>query len=226
MNLVIFGATGPTGRQLVEQARVAGHAVTAAARRPGRFGDSGVRADVTDLATVEAAVKGADAVVSAIGAAITRKPITVYSQAAVNLATAMHRHGVKRLVAISSSAVDPHWRPSGAHLFNWVLDPLVNRVVARTAHTDMRRMEATLRDSDLDWTVVRPSGLFDHPVITRYQVAEDSADGLFTARSDLAAAVLAQLTDDRFIRKAIGVITTDVRPSLARVLFREMTRAR
>jgi hypothetical protein len=100
-------------------------------------------------------------------------------------------------------------------LFNYVLDPLVNRRVARTAHDDMRRMESYLRDSDLSWTLVRPSGLFSHPSVTDYQVAPDVADGLFTARSDLAAAMLAFAADDRFVHRAMAVITTAVRPRFA-----------
>ncbi len=183
-------------------------------------------AEIFNPDATAAAMHGADAVLSAIGASPSRRPISVYSQAGVNLTVAMHRHGVKRLVATTSSAVDPGWRPTGAHFFNWVLDPLINRPLAGTAHADMRRMEAVLRDGDLDWTVVRPSGLFDHPTVTRYQVAEDGADGLFTARTDLAAAMLAQLDDERHVGRAIGVVTTDVRPSLVRVLFREATRAR
>jgi uncharacterized protein YbjT (DUF2867 family) len=101
------------------------------------------------------------------------------------------------------------------------MDPLVNRRMGRTAHDDMRRMEALVRTSDLDWTIVRPSGLFDHPVVTRYQVSENVADGLFTARADLAASMVAQLTDDRFLRRAMAVITTEARPSILRLIWRE-----
>jgi len=54
----------------------------------------------------------------------------------------------------------------------------------------MRRMEALISDSGLDWTIVRASGLFNHPQVTGYQIAEGSADGVFTARTDLAAALL------------------------------------
>lgn len=82
-------------------------------------------------------------------------------------------------------------------------------------------MEALLRDSGLDWTIARPSGLFDHPTTTRYHVAENVADGLFTARADLAASMVAQLTDDRFVRRAMAVITTEVRPSIAGLIWRE-----
>ncbi|MBO3745213.1 NAD(P)H-binding protein [Streptosporangiaceae bacterium NEAU-GS5] len=230
MRIVIFGATGPTGRRLIEQAVEAGHEVAAVTRRAGaiepRAGLSVVTADATDPDAVERTVAGSDAVLSSLGVRPSRKPITVYSEGTATIMAAMHRHGVKRLIAVSSSVMDPAWRPSGEFLFNNVMDPLVNRRVARTAHTDMRRMEALVRGADLDWTIVRPAGLFDHPAVTRYQVARDVADGLFTARADLAASMLAQLSDDRFVRRAMAVITTEVRPSLVRLIWREAVKKR
>ncbi|WP_328423107.1 NAD(P)H-binding protein [Micromonospora sp. NBC_00389] len=225
MRTVIFGANGPTGRRLTDQALAAGHEVAAVTRRPGsipaRAGLTVLTADITDPAAVDRAVAGSDAVLSALGVPPTRKPITVYSHGAANIIEAMHRHGVKRLVTVSSSVMDPTWRPTGEHFFNHVMDPLINRRVARTAHADMRRMEAIVGSSDLDWTIARPSGLFDHPTVTDYRVAQDVADGLFTARADLAAAMVAQLTDDRFVHRAMAVITTRVRPSILGLIWNE-----
>jgi len=225
MRTVVFGANGPTGRQLIDQALAAGHEVTAVTRRPGsiatRAGLTVVTADVADPDAVDAAVAGSDAVLSALGVPLTREPITVYSRGATTIIAAMHRHGVKRLITISSSIMDPTWRPTGEFFFNNVMDPLVNRRMGRTAHADMRRMEAIVRSSDLNWTIARPSGLFDHPAVTDYHVAPDVADGLFTARSDLAAGMVAQLTDDRYARRAMAVITTQVRPSIVGLIWRE-----
>jgi putative NADH-flavin reductase len=225
MRTVVFGANGPTGRQIVDQALTAGHEVVAVTRRPRSIPDRArltvVTADVADPRAVDAAVAGGDAVLSALGAPPSRRPVTVYSEGSANIIAAMHRHGVKRLVAISSSVMDPTWRPTGEFFFNNVMDPLVNRRIARTAHDDMRRMESAVGASDLDWTVARPSGLFDHPVVTDYRVAPDVADGLFTARIDLAASMVAQLTDDRFVRRAMAVITTRVRPSIVGLIWRE-----
>jgi putative NADH-flavin reductase len=230
MRTVIFGASGPTGRRLTAQALAAGHEVVAVARRPDaiapRPGLIRVTADVTQPASLDAAIAGGDAVLSVLGVPPSRKPISVYSHGVTAIGAAMRRHGVRRLLAVSSSVLDPRWRPSGEHFFNYVLDPLVNRRIARTAHHDMRRMEAWLRSSDLEWTVVRPAGLFSHPEVTDYQVAEDVADGLFTARSDLAAAMLAEMAADRFVRRAMAVITTAVRPSIPRLIWQEVIRAK
>lgn len=225
MRTVIFGAAGSTGRHLTEQALAAGHEVTAITRRPGtirpRANLTVVVADVADPAAVERAVAGSDAVLSSLGVPLSPKQITVYSLGNANIVAAMHRQGIKRLVTVSSSVMDPTWRPTGEFFFNNVMDPLVNRRLGRSTHEDMRRMEALVRDSDLDWTIARPSGLFDHPSVTRYHVEENVADGLFTARADLAASMLAQLTDDRFVRRAMAVITTDVRPSIVGLIWRE-----
>ncbi|MFD8257425.1 NAD(P)-dependent oxidoreductase [Streptomyces griseoluteus] len=225
MRIAVFGANGPTGRRLVEQALAAGHEVVAVTRRPGslsaRPGLSVAVADATDPAAVDAAIDGTDAVLSALGARFSKGTITTYSASAAVITEAMARHGIKRLLTVSSSIADPNWRPTGAHFFNHVLDPLVNRRLGRTLHEDMRRMEAVIRQTGLDWTFVRPSGLFEHPVVTDYHTAETSADGVFTARADLAASMLREMTERRYVRTAMGVITTAVKPNIAKLIWNE-----
>jgi putative NADH-flavin reductase len=226
MRIAVFGANGPTGRHLTDQALAAGHEVVAVTRRPGslaseRPGLTVAVADATDPAAVDAAIAGTDTVLSALGARFSKQSITLYSASARAITGAMTRHGIKRFLAVSSSVADPNWRPTGAHFFNHVLDPLVNRRLGRTLHEDMRRMEAVIRRTDLDWTLVRPSGLFEHPVVTDYHAAENSADGVFTARADLAASMLRELEERRYVRTAMGVITTAVKPNVAKLIWHE-----
>ncbi|MEV8591721.1 NAD(P)H-binding protein [Streptomyces sp. NPDC052012] len=225
MRIAVFGANGPTGRHLTGQALAAGHEVVAVTRRPGalpeRPGLTVAVADATDPAAVDAAIAGTDAVLSALGTRFSKQPITTYSASATSITQAMAHHGIKRLLAISSSIADPNWRPTGAHFFNHVLDPLVNRRLGRTLHEDMRRMETVIRRTDLDWTLVRPSGLFEHPEVTDYVTAETSADGVFTARTDLAASMLRELQERRYVRTAMGVVTTAVKPNIAKLIWNE-----
>jgi len=225
MRIAVFGANGPTGRHLTRQALDAGHEVVAVTRRSGslpvRPGLTVAVADATDPAAVDTALGGTDAVLSALGARFSKETITTYSASATVITGAMASHGIKRLLTVSSSIADPNWRPTGAHFFNHVLDPLVNRRLGRTLHEDMRRMEAMIRQTDLDWTLVRPSGLFEHPVATDYHTAEASADGVFTARVDLAASSLRELVEQRYVRTAMGVITTAVKPSVAKLIWNE-----
>lgn len=220
MRLVVFGANGPTGRLLIEQALATGHEVVAATRRPDeiiRRERLEVRGgvDVTDPDAVDATVNGSDAVVSVLGVPFSRRPIDTFSVGTSHVIAAMQRHGPKRLIVTSSSVLDPAWHPRGSFFYNRVLVPLG---LGRNLYDDLRRMEEIVRATDLDWTIVRSSGLFDLAEPTKYELAEDSADGQYTARADLAAAILEQLSSDLFLRKPVGVITTAVRPSLGQVL--------
>ncbi|MDT4972137.1 MAG: hypothetical protein QOG22_2280 [Pseudonocardiales bacterium] len=226
MRIVVFGANGATGRLLTEQALAARHDVVAVTRRPADFPIAHQRltvaaADVYDAKAVERAVEGAEVVLSTLGVPFTRKPINVYSDGIGHVATAMSQHGVKRLVVVSSSATEPHHHADGGFLLNRVLQPLVTATIGKTTYADMRRMENLVRSSDLEWTIMRPSGLFDAPAVTKYELHEDQAPGIFTSRADLAASLLEQASDARFIRKAVAVTTSDGAPTLFQMMRRE-----
>ncbi|SEF37477.1 Putative NADH-flavin reductase [Amycolatopsis pretoriensis] len=218
MRIAIFGAGGPTGRLLIDQALTAGHRVTAITRHPAsmpsRDGLRTIGADVFDPEAVEKAVTGQDAVLSALGVPAGKAPITTYSHGTAHIITAMRRHGVRRLIVVSSSGVAPRRYSDGGFLFNRVLVPYVTRVLGKTLYDDMRRMEALVRASDLEWTIVRPSGLYDLPAATSYTLTEAQADGRFTARADLAASMLDLMTGKRFAGATVGVVTTVGNPTV------------
>jgi len=209
MNLVIFGANGPTGRLLTKQVLASGHAVTAVTRHPETFPLQNarlqvMRADVFDLSSVEQAVAGQDAVLSTLGVPYSFKPITLYSQGMAHIVQAMNHYSVRRLVCVSSSASDPQTRyhdTGGGFIFENILKPIIINSIGRTMYADMQRMETLVRNSHLDWTIVRPSGLFETEAITHYQVADTHADftdihmllGLIVPRSPMS---LADRADD------------------------------
>jgi len=229
MRLVVFGANGATGRLLVREALAAGHVVVAATRQPADFplaGDRLVveRADVLNDDAVARVVEGADVVLSSLGVPFSRKPITVYSAGMANIAGAMSRYGIKRVIAVSSSATEPSHHADGGFLLNRVIQPLVTATIGKTTYADMRRMEQFLRGSDLDWTVMRPSGLFDAAAVSAYDLREDRADGIFTSRVDLAASMLAQATSTEWVRKNVAVNTSAGAPTLFQTFRREAFR--
>ena len=226
MKIVIFGANGATGRLLTSQAAALGHAVIAVTRHPETFQVQDdhvqvVRGDAFDIASVRAAISGNDAVLSTLGTPFTRKPVSLYSQGAAHIVQVMHEQGLRRLVCVSSSATYPHPNPEAGFLFEKVLQPFVVGVIGRTTYADMREMETLVTESDLDWVIVRPSGLFDTPSVTAYQMAEAHLNSKFTSRADLADCMLRQLSDDRFLRKALAVATVEVKPSFLKLLWRE-----
>lgn len=231
MRIVVFGANGATGRLVVRQALAAGYGVVAVTRRPAEFPFAHRRltvtgADVHDGEAVARAVCGTDAVLSSLGVPFSRHPITVYSEGMVNIAAAMSRHGVKRVVAVSSSATQPSLHADGGFLLNRVIQPLVTATIGRTTYTDMREMERFLRGSDLDWTVMRPSGLFDAPAVSAYRLDEDRADGVFTSRVDLAASIVAQLASTTWVGKCVAVTTSEGTPTIWQMMRREAFRGR
>ena len=215
MNTVIFGANGPTGRRAVAEALAAGHEVTAAVRTPSAFDLSDAhlkvaQVDVLDAAQVAAVLVGADAVISTLGVPFGNKPISTYSVGTANIVAGMKVAGASRLLVTSSSAVDPavRFKNSGGGALLEVLKPLVIFGFGRTTYADMRRMEAIVAGSGLDWTVVRSSGLFDTDVASDYLVAESHVRGAFTARLDLARFMVAQLESGEWVGRNAAVATT------------------
>jgi len=226
MKIVIFGANGGTGRLLTAQALALGHAVTALTRHPETFPMQHdrlqvVRGDAFDAASVQAAVAGNDAVMSTLGTPYTHKPILLFSQGTGHIVQAMHEHGLRRLVCVSSSATYPERNPDGGFFFEKVLQPFVINVLGKTLYADLQRMETLVANSDLEWVIARPSGLFDTPAVTAYKTAEAHLNSRFTSRADLADSMLRQLTSDQYVRKTMAVATVDVKPSLVKLIWRE-----
>ena len=222
MHLAVFGANGPTGRLVVAQALAAGHHVTAVTREPDRYPITAPRlrvaaADVTDPDGVDRVLAARpQAVVSTYGVPYTREPVTVYSQGITAITAAMHAHGVERLVCVTSTTVRTETAPGESLLGRRVLLPLLRRVVGRTLYDDMERMEAIVRSSGLRWTIVRPGGLFDTDGPTDdHEVAPGPLAGRVTSRADLAAALVAEATEDRHPRTVVEVVTRSQHPSPA-----------
>lgn len=233
MKLVVFGANGPTGRLVTRRALAGGHSVTAVTRRPDDFPVEGPRlrvagADALDAAAVDEVVAGHDRVVSTLGVPYTREPVTVFSQSARNIVAAMNRHGLRRLVCVTSIGVHPELPPRERLFFRKVIGPML-LAMGRPLYEDARRLEEIVRATELDWTIVRPSGLFDAEAVTDYRVAvaPQRLPGMFTSRADLADVLVREVADepdDQHVRACIEVITTQGTPKYARVFLKEALR--
>ncbi|MGA8017153.1 MAG: SDR family oxidoreductase [Candidatus Dormiibacterota bacterium] len=226
MKLAIFGANGKTGRILTRRAVDEGHEVTAFTRHPESFPVSGDRlvvvgGDVFDLEAVDAAVAGQDAVLSSLGVPYSRRPIHIYSEGIANILAAMRQQGVRRLVCVSSSAADSGIETDGGFFFTRVLVPMITHTIGKTTYADQRRMEKLVMDSDVDWTIVRPSGLFEAPAVTDYRVTEGQMTGRFTSRRDLADFLFRLAGGDGYVRRAPALATVSGQPPLVKLLWRE-----
>jgi putative NADH-flavin reductase len=230
MKIALFGANGGTGRVLAAQALDAGHQVTAITRHPETFGHEHehlrvVAGDAMDAASVSSAIVGQDAVLSTLGVPFGKEPISIYSVGTGNIVAAMTELGVRRLACVSSSAVDPHDDPEEGWLFTRVLQPYVVNGIGKTTYDDMRRMEAIVAASDLDWTIVRPSGLFGAPAVSDYRVsASGHLSGRYTSRADLADFLLRLADGSEFVHETPEVRTTEGTPNFFAFMWRETIR--
>jgi putative NADH-flavin reductase len=202
--ILVLGATGGTGRLLVEQAVARGWEVTALVRSPEKGASlSGARlliGDALDGAALHRALAGQDAVISALGTpASPHKLVTLLSSATQELVEAMKEENVSRLVAITGIGAGDS-RGHGGFLFDKLIFPLI----LRNVYADKDRQEAILRESGLDWTIVRPSVLNDKPARGAPRALEDLSNfhGGTIARADVARFVLDQLTDSTWLHRA------------------------
>jgi putative NADH-flavin reductase len=197
--LTVFGASGGTGRQLVEQALAAGQDVEAvvrdAARLPLRHPKLTVTvADVLDSRAIEPAVADADAVLSALG---PRKgdSATITAEGVASILQAMKAGGTRRIVAISAAPVAPV-APVDPLIYRRVARPLLWRFFGE-GYRALEAMERTLAAGGLDWTVVRPPALSDGPRTgtCRYVLDYSKAGSFRTSRADVADVMLRLLDD-------------------------------
>ena len=231
MRLAVFGANGGSGRALVRQALDAGHSVAAVSRHPEEFGFEHpllevVGGDVRDEPAVARIVKGKDAVLSSLGVPYTFAPVSLYSAGARHLVEGMRRHGVDRLVVVSSSAVDTEAGSQNLFFWDHVMEPFLTRFVGRTAYDDMRRMESVVRASGFRWTILRPPALFDAPAVGRYDASTSFLRGLHASRQDLAAAMLAAVVEERFVNEVAYVVSHDGSPSVLQTIWNDAVLSR
>ncbi|MFI7687951.1 NAD(P)-dependent oxidoreductase [Nonomuraea sp. NPDC049655] len=221
MKLTVFGAGGGVGRQLLVQSLAQGHDVTAVVRDPARLDGLPVRVvPVADLTTAEAgdlrpAVEGADAVLSALGPP-NNAAAGVASRGTKAILAAMEAAGARRLVVVSAAPVGttpspgrpnpPRHDPGDGPFLRYVVYPLV-KAALRPQYLDLAVMEDAVRDSGLDWTVVRPVQLTDKPLTGAYRTAvgQNVPGGRYVSRADVAHAMLAALDRPETVRQVIGM---------------------
>jgi putative NADH-flavin reductase len=206
MKLVVLGATGGIGLEIVRQAIEHGHAVTAFVRSPERLrGFQGrirvIQGDVLNSVELARAIEGHDAVLSGFGprVPIAKSDANLLRQFAVALTTAMQRAGVRRIVVVST-----------AFLFRDSIIPptyLFGRLFFPGVVTDAEGMERTIRASKLDWTIVRPPQLTDKRRSKKYRVREGHLPrfGFNIPRADVADCLIKTIEDRTSVNKILGV---------------------
>ncbi|MGI8818629.1 MAG: NAD(P)-dependent oxidoreductase [Gemmatimonadales bacterium] len=181
MKLLIVGATGGTGQQLVSQALDRGHQVTALVRRlpraESRPGLTRAVGDVLDPGSLDSAMLGQQAVLSALGHKRWLGPTHILSEGTRNLIAAMSRHGVQRFVCETALGISDSWWQMGLYYTLFV-----RPMILPFYFGDKVRQEAVVRASDLEWTIVRPGVLTNGPARGRYRQGAGVGHWLWTVR--------------------------------------------
>lgn len=205
MNVLVLGATGGTGREIVKQAGMAGHEVTALVRAQPKSDAllscaKLVVGDALDPATLHHAVRGQDAVVDSLGSSMSGpfKEVRLFSESTKALLAAMNEEGVRRLICISGIGAGDS-EGHGGFLYDNFLQP----VLLRGVYEDKDRQEALIAASGLDWIIVRPAMLSDGEAAggTRVLTNLSNFHGGSIRRADVAAFVVEQLTTNTWLHQ-------------------------
>ncbi len=210
MKIVLWGATGLTGREVLYQALEGGHEVKAVARNPGLIEAehanlSVVLGDALNPQSVQEAVAGGEVVISALGSgasfAEARKPTTIYSEGFANIVAAMRKHDIRRFIALLSVGTGPD--PNEPFIHRRIIRPLI-----RGTYDDMRKAENFLAGcDDLDWVVIRPLRLMNTSRTGKYRTAVNilPPGGIEISRADVAEFILKQVCTDEHLRSYLTI---------------------
>ena len=206
--LLIVGATGGTGRQLVAQALERGHQVTALVRNPSKLTIEHaqltvIHGDVLDYPSVEAAMRGQEAVVSALGHKRFLYPTRILSDGTRNILRAMETNRVSRLVCATSLGIGDSAGRLGLYFTLFTIP-----VVLPFYFWDKARQERMIAESNVEWVIVRPGMLNNADKRGRFRHGSKIGNPLGTvriSRADVADFMLDQLASDKYLRSAPGV---------------------
>jgi putative NADH-flavin reductase len=209
MRVLVVGAAGRTGREIVRQALGHGHDVRALVRSTALEVDADprleiVKGDVLDFDTVNAAMADVDAVAFAVGSGGGGK-VTVYSEGIANVLHAMAANDVIQLAAVSAAGVFARKDKNMALSFRALI-----ATVLKPVYDDMERMEQRIAASGVSWTIVRPVGLTDDPQTGDYRISLDGSllkKATRIPRADVAALTLKALETGAYDRKTLVIAT-------------------
>lgn len=202
---LLIGATGPLGREILAQARAQGIALRALARNPAALaGEAEVlRGDALDPESLRRAAEGMEAVISVLGTGLSRKPVTLLSEGTRNLVGAMRAAGTRRLLCVTGMGAGDSRGHGG-----FVYDRLVLPTLLRQVYADKDRQEAVVRESGLDWTLIRPARLTESAGTGRWrEIAEFAPGERMTSipRADVARFLLRELGAPRYGGRSVNL---------------------
>ena len=209
MKIIVFGATGGTGKEIVRQAIEQGHIVTAFVRDASALTPQEnlkiVAGDLFDPAAVAAAIDGSRAVLSALGARTLKKE-DILGRAIPNILAGMDQHYIQRIIVLGAAGAK---YPAGKYQTGWfrLVMGIARATFLRHPLADQAIQEKLLEQSGMDFTIVRTPRLDDKAEPSEVRVLPDAlpSGGWRIRRADVAEFMLQQLTDPRFHRQGVYI---------------------
>jgi len=216
--LVVIGATAKSSTEIIRQALAAGYQVTGVARRPEDVAIKDphlkiLKGDVYDPASLEAAMTGAEVVVSMVGPRVdptntaeTPATFDLFTTGTANIIAAMKKKGNQRLLVASSLGVEdefPTVKPApGDFRLNWLWK-------SRYLYKNMKDMEALVRESGLEYVIFRPPFLVEEPARKNFRLSVNttSPKGTMLSYADFGGFVLQQARSDEYLGASVGMYT-------------------
>lgn len=207
-SIFIFGASGKTGYELVNQALTNGYFVTAFVRNPSKLkiihsNLKVIQGDITDYQKVAHAITDHDAVLSALGAASPFKFDQSVVDGTQTIIKAMEVNGISRFIYMSFIGV-----AESRHTSGFVIKHIASKLLS-TEIAGHEARESMIKQSGLNWTIVRPVTLTNGKHTGQYRSGEgihSKGFPVIISRADVADLMLQQVTDDTFLRKATGIM--------------------
>jgi len=207
-NILVFGASGGTGLEVVEQALEAGHKVTAILRHPDKFPIRHeqlriIKGDVLNSITYENTFFGMDVVISCLGTR-NREATVVYSQGVTNILQAMQKVGMDRIICLSAGAVEI--APNTSFLMKFLIKNILQKLF-KYSYADMLLMEGILHGSNQNWTVIRPPRLMNGDKTGKYRTSINEFIPNMSSlnRADLADYIIHHLDDEKTYKSKVEI---------------------
>lgn len=209
MHVSVLGSTGGTGQEIVRQSLAKNYQVTAMARNPSMLPISHpnlrvLSGNVFDQNSIANVIQDTDLVISSVGISgiwKARKPHEIYSKGTANIIEALKQTNIQRFIVVSSGGVEPS--PGEPWFFKYLLKPFF----LENMYADMRIMEASIKASNLDWTIVRPPYLTNGTLKKQYRLSrgKNFIDDKDLSRSDLAHFIVEEIARKEFLRDIVAI---------------------
>ena len=199
LKIGIFGGTRGVGFCALQQALEFGHFVTVLARNPDILNNSFshknllvIKGDVLDRNAVESVVNGQDVIINSLGSK-AGSDVNVCSQGTRVILQAIKDLNVKRILSVTSFGVGDSYKDASwaVRIFLWII---------RKAIADKELEEEMIKESKLEWVILRPTGLTDGP-IGDYKIGCNIPASMSVTRNNVADALLKQITSNEFLYK-------------------------